>query len=135
MRGGHKSVLVDPMLKSAGVAKLPEIPPKPSSASHYCVDLMYLIRSIPITDEMKSFEDFTNKACDTVYNMPATQIDIAGDRYDKSSAKDDTRKGRAKKTKASNKKIKKVAVEKILTPESEFPANEKDFHLLYRRFL
>ena len=131
MRGGNKSALVNPMLKSAGVDKLDSIPPKPSNDTHYCVDVMYLVRCMPLTAEIKVFGDFSNAFCKVVFEMPGDQIDAACDRYEKSSPKEGTRKGRAKtlNKKSTKKKIKKSAVEKVLTPEIQFPANERDFSL------
>ena len=135
MRGGTKSTLVTPILKSAGVDKLHSIPPKPASDSQHGIDVMCLVNSTPITEDIKTFHDFSDIICNTVYSMPSNRIDAACDRYDKLSPKGGTRNARATQTKkASNKKstkkkMKKVAVEKVLTPELAFPANEKEFKL------
>ena len=79
---------------------------------------MYLIRSTPITDKVKTFNDFDKQVCKTVFEMPADQIDVAGDRYDTLSTTECARNSTARKTKSTKQKIKKIAVEKIGTPES-----------------
>ena len=136
MRGGTKSTLVTPMLKSAGVDKLSSLPPRTAKESQHAVDCMALVNSITITEKIKTFKHFSDEYNKVLFNMPSDRIDLDCDRYDKPSSKDDVRKGRAVQSgKRSNKKSSKRKkniknpVEKVLTPELEFPASEKEFKL------
>ncbi len=92
MRDGTKSTLVDPMLKSAGVEKLKSLPPCPMNESHHAVDCMALVNSIEITEDIKTFKDFSDNFNKVVYRMPSSKISLDCDRYDKPSPKESTRK-------------------------------------------
>ena len=85
-----------------------------------------------VTEEMKSFNDEFNNCKYSVSNCKTTIL--CCDRYDDpASTKDYTRQSWAaagkKISKASKKKLKMKHVEKILSPELEFPESDKEFKL------
>ena len=133
MRMGTKSALVDPMLKSANVVKLQSVKPYPVEDSHHAIDVMYLVNSINFRENIKDFKTFCDIFCKIVFSMPSERIDALCDRYDTLSPKEGMRKSRShkvvQKQNASTKKLKKTAVERIVTPETEFPKKEEDFKL------
>ena len=75
------------------------------------------------------FEDWSGKVCSIIHSLPSERIDVLGEDYDqKHSTKSSTRKARAaSKTakKSSKKKINRVAVEKLITHETELPSDMK----------
>ena len=135
MRGGTKSTLVKPLLQTANVEIIQSIPEKSPSDSQHVVDAMLLVNNIKITSKMVKFEDFSTEFCKAVYTTHSDRVDVCGDRYDIPSPKDETRSIRAKATKKKNpktskqRKIIRKQVEKIITPELDFPASEKDFKM------
>ena len=51
------------MLKSDEVEKLSSIPPTNPQDSHHTIDVMNLVNSIPITENINNFGDFRNTFC------------------------------------------------------------------------
>ena len=78
------------------VEALQRVPPKPPSDSQYVVDLMYVINKTTIMPGMKTFRDWSRKACSTIFLLSTERIDVFGDRYNKvPSTKQNTWKARS----------------------------------------
>ena len=78
------------------VEALQRVPPKPPSDSQYVVDLMYVINKTTIMPGMKTFRDWSRKACSTIFLLSTKRIDVFGDRYNKvPSTKQNTWKARS----------------------------------------
>ena len=93
---------------------------------------MYVVNIIKPKPEMKTFGDWSDEVCKYIFALPSDRVDVMGDRYDrKKSAKSNTRNARASKSakKTTKKKIRKIAVEKVIDRETKLPVKEDEWKL------